>query len=237
MIRILPLFLALLFAVVPRLHGQNNPDTTARTFRIVAVVGTFADLKFDDAGATRQPRIGRFPSSTLPIPASNQLVLYREIPAPADAPPGTPATIKEPAARVTFPADLRRALVFIAPANGKGFAAHVVDDNPDLSPSDTIRVLNFCRNPAAIRLNQDSRQLAPGENTVVPVPDGGALVQLGVQAGTAWEFAFRRELKFRHGFRHHMFIFEYMNDPDVEDPVSPPPPAIVRLFHDAAPKK
>lgn len=219
------------------LTAQSPAPENVRTFRIFSAVGRFPDLKFDNGpGKTIPVEITSKPLDEYTVPGKGSISLYREVPPPADAPAGTPSR-KHVVAQVTIPAAQTRTLVALIPEKDGLFRAYALDDGPARHHAGTIRLVNLSRLGAAVALSDTPYTLPVGSPELIAPFDGGAiLIRVAVQNQNNWVPAFRMEGVARPTLRSYGFIFDFMEDPDV-DHGGMPPPAIVRLFTEAAPPK
>lgn len=219
------------------LAAQSPAPETARTFRVFSAVGRFSDLKFDNGpGKTTRIEVVGKPLDEYTVPGKGTLSLYREVPPPPEAPAGSPPR-KKVVAQVTIPATQVRTLVVLIPENDGVFRAYALDDGPARHHAGTIRLINLSRLGAAVALSDTPYTLPVGAPELIAPFDGGAiLIRVAVQNHNNWVPAFRMEGVARPTLRSYGFIFDFMDDPGV-DHGGMPPPALVRLFTEAAAAK
>ncbi|MFH1497332.1 MAG: hypothetical protein ABII82_05845 [Verrucomicrobiota bacterium] len=207
--------LLVLFSLCLALTGFAQPDAPERTFRIFSVGGTFDDLRFDPAPGRNALKllVAPSPSESHPAPASGKLVLYRELPMPADAPPGAKPK-QEEAVRVDIPSGWNRSLIIIAAAPERRFTAKVINDDFEKHPAGVLRALNFSSFQAGLRLNQDTHLIDMGDEALLPFSSGAVLVQVAVGKEGKWELILSRERATAP--RRHSYLFIFDN--------TPPPP-------------
>lgn len=199
------------------------------SFRLMAVVGSFSDLKFDSADGVITPVIGQRPGTLYPRPLAGTLALFRELPAPAESPPGSPP-VRVPVANIPIPAT-RRSLVLLASTPGGGVVYHVIDDDPSRHPAGTLKVWNLSQFPLAQALNREMIQVPPGQSGSIAVSEREDLIQVAVFKDDKWKTAYRREMKLSPYYRYYALVFDYIKDPETPpDPL--PPPASVRFFYE-----
>ena len=208
------------------------PEAPARTFRIFTVIHVITDLKYDAAPGKSTPLvISQVPFASLPIPRDNHVVLYKEIPPPADSPPGTPP-VKVVMADALVPADAPRVLIAVIPDDSGRFSTRVIPDDPAQHPVGQLRFINLSKFHAALGLNREQYRLGPAEFALLGWPkDGGILVQVAANKNGEWESVLRRERRARKSARSYCIVFDYAPNPEelLPDPMNPPP-VTVRFF-------
>lgn len=194
------LILALALGILlPFAKAQPGAEPPPPAFRVLSL-GSVQPLYYTvDARTERRVSLSTTNySRPHPIPANGVASFYR---------PGPPAIPGGPATRVTVgeirlgqrkPGDAL--IVILIPGGMPGmplptlsdghpaeFASVVLDDSPTTHPADTIRVLSFSKQPAAVRLGQAGAQLQPFESKIVPYPTGDrAMLQIATYANNAW---------------------------------------------------
>lgn len=215
--------------------AQSLPPAPHAVFRLFSSSGWHQDLKFDP-GASGKPiavSAGDRPGQSYPLPSSGRIVLYRELPVPPDALPGT-LPKKQIVAQITVPERQLSTLVALVPQPEKTFVAHMVDDDPVKKEGGTMRLVNCSTLPAMVGLGDDIHQLRVGETKVVPYRNGATLIRMAVPQNAGWISAFNLERIARPKQFSYGFVFNYVPDPDEPVP-GPPPVAVFRLITETLP--
>jgi hypothetical protein len=232
--------LLVLFSLCLALTSFAQPEPPARTFRIFSVGGTFDDLRFDPAPGRNALKllVAPSPSEPYPVPVSGKLALYRELPVPADAPPGTKPK-QEEAARIDIPAEWNRSLIIIAAAADRRFTAKIINDDFEKHPAGVLRAVNFSSFQAGLRLNQDTHLIAVGDEALLPFSSGAVLVQVAVGKEGKWELILSRERATAPRRHSYLFIFDNTPPPPGAGGGTAPPvssrPAFVNYFTEPVP--
>lgn len=231
------MIVALLTVFFPVMRAQSSAQSggpAPRTFRILTVTSFIPGVSYD-AGVGSKPTslsINVQPFKAYPVPANNRLVLYREVPPPPDAPPGTPPR-KQTLAEAELPARVARVLVVVIPEGADreaGYRLVVIDDDPAEHPAGKLRLINFSKLEAAVALNRDRHTVAAGRSIMVESGQGGVLVQVAAQKSGQWKMVFRQERLGRGDTRDYGLVFDYVYDPAMDDDPASPPAATVRFF-------
>ena len=207
--------MVLLTALFPMIRAQSSPQSEGpapRTFRILTVTSFVPGLKYDtSAGSKPTPlSISAQPFKAYPVPANNRLVLYREVPPPPDAPPGT-LPRKQTVAEAELPSRVARVLVVVIPEGADreiSYRLVVIDDDPAEHPAGKLRVINFSKLDAAMGLNRDRHTVAAGRSIMVESGQGGVLVQVAAHKGDRWQMVFRGERLGRGDTRDYGLVFD-----------------------------
>ncbi len=217
------------------------PEPPAATFRIFSLIGSRTDLKYEPVpGKPPEPlHLFQAVSRAYPVPRNGRLELFREIPPPPDAPPGTPPK-REIILTAQFPSDAKQSLVITFPAgkNARGaLTARVLPDDPARHLARTVQVLNLSRFPTSVAIGADHSDFAVAESRIVPITEGRLriLVQAAIKKDAQWESVYRAERRIGAKLRGFVFICDFMQDPDYDtDPQ--PPPVLVKSFFEPAPE-
>lgn len=176
----------------------QSPTAPPPAFRLLSL-GDAEPLRYDlDRQTTRIVNLATTTySRPHPLPADRRLRFYRlgESPAPGQPPP------RVPVAEISIPTDAPTpVLIVLIPgglpgrplpvlANGAHaeFSALVIDDSATAAPRDHLRIISFSQRPAAVKLGDQSVQLAPFETRNLPYPPGtrAALLVATLSTG-AW---------------------------------------------------
>ena len=234
------LFLAFVTCAGPMPLRAQPADKIAPAFRVISMVGSRNDLKYEvapDKPLVSVP-LAQSVSRLHPAPANGRLELFREIPPPPDAPPGT-RPVRQILLTVSLPPETAQTLIVALPTGrGRGdpLIARVLPDDPRRHRAGTVEAVNLSRFQTAVALDDTNHILNVSESRILPMGQGRlrVLVQAAVQKNSRWQPAFRAEQRVPAGVRGFLFVSDYIPDPDYEaDPL--PPPALVRILMEAAP--
>jgi hypothetical protein len=204
--------------------------TSQRTFRVMSVVGTYSDLKYErEPGKVAPIFFNKTLSTPLSLPTSNQLIVFREIPPPANAKPDTPPH-REIVMQVTFPNDQDRFILIVSPTESNSLKGFIIKDDSASHPPGHVRVLNLSSYSAAFGLNSTTHALAPSQENTTPYPLKNNYLQIAIAPPNtqSWEIIYQRERICHPGMRLYIFMFNFMDDP--LEPTLETPAAIVRVF-------
>lgn len=179
-------------------HAQPDAETPP-AFRVLSL-GSIEPL-FYAVDARTQRRVSLSTtnySRPHPIPSNGVVSFYR--PGPPAVPGGAPTRVPVGEIRLGQRKPGDALVVILVPGGMPGmplpslpdgrpaeFASVILDDSPSAHPADTIRVLSFSKQPAAVRLGQAGGQLQPFESKIVPYPAGDrAMLQIATYANNAW---------------------------------------------------
>lgn len=196
-----------------------QPAAEPASFRVVSLVETAA-LFYDAGPAKTRINAGIDAFSTLhSAPASREIVLYTEIPAPE---PGRPP-VKQPLARTRLPAaSLGPFLVVLYPGGVSGlkFDSFAIDQSLDAHPAQTYRVFNFSKRQLAVNLADQNLLLAPRESGRVPYPnDRKAWIKVAAStAGNDWLLVRSSSHPVGPGTRTCVFLMDIPPTEDVPNP-------------------
>lgn len=218
------------------MRSSLDAAEAARTFRIMTVASYVAGLKYEPGAGKKAVALSINAQlfTTYAIPAGNDLVLFKEIPPPPDAPPHTPPT-RQIVAEAKLPLVTPRVLVVLMPDGPERFRMVMIDDDPAAHPAGRVRLINFSNLKAAVRFNHAQHELAPGDSVLDDWTKGGVLVQVAAMKNGQWKIAFRKERLIHANTRGYGFIFDYVADPSMDEDSNNPPPATVRFFADYVP--
>lgn len=178
--------------------ADGDSAVQGRYFRLLNSAGVLSDLKFD---INKQPVAVFANSSNLSppyrCPPTKTLTLYREIPPPAGAPPGSKAT-KEIVADIAIPAEFHRAIVALVPAvagSALKLEGRVFDDEPSLHPAGTLRLVNLSSMLAAVQLGGKTEMAPAGGSLIVPYEpvNNVARVMVAAKWGNGWTALMNQE--------------------------------------------
>lgn len=210
-------------------HAQSPGQPPAHTFRLISVDQVYDDLYYSHHGeAVRLFATPSAVSKPLAAPTEKTLKLFRQTPAPADAPAGTPP-VRTVVAEIPYPADVSEALVVLAaaPVNAPlPVVGIALADMPKLHTTGTARLINLSSLQAALGLNNDIANAAPlATQSVVPFTPGVTQVKLAVQGknGGAWAPVVSSERNLIEGLR----IYVVLVDAPAQYEAAPPARAIV----------
>ncbi|MET0261828.1 MAG: hypothetical protein ABW223_02935 [Rariglobus sp.] len=235
------LFTIAIFVIFSAALRAQLPEPPAATFRILSLIGSRTDLKYEPVyGKPPEPlHLFQAVSRAYPLPRNGRLELFREIPPPPDAPRGTPHK-REIFLTAQIPAGAKQSLVIVWPAgkNVRGpLSARVLPDDPARHLARSVQVLNLSRFPSSVALGAEHFDFAAGESRLVPITEGRLriLVQAAIKKDTQWESVYRAERRIGEKLRGFIFVCDFMQDPDYDtDPQ--PPPVLVKSFFEPAPE-
>ncbi|MBW8780591.1 MAG: hypothetical protein JF599_01700 [Verrucomicrobia bacterium] len=198
--------LGILFALSGLASANAEIPPQGRSFRLLNTKGVLEDLVFDLNGE-KVPVFST--TSTLsqpyPCPSTGSLTLYREIPPPSSAPPGTKPT-KEIVAEVKIPKDYAQCIVLLAPLSGEAspkFQGVVFEDIPKEHKPGTFRLINLSSLDSALSLNRQVTSAASGQSIITPyeLNEGILQLKLAVKQGNAWSQAIGSERRMAANMR------------------------------------
>ena len=176
--------------ILPVAVFAQAEDAHVRTFRILNFLQPAEGLLFD-AGRQKTSINAYSCDLSAPYPClQSKLSIYREVPPPATAVPGTSPTREEVVA-VDIPQNYLKSIVILAPVspdNPKLGKAWVMEDRPQSRPPGSLFIYNISSLPMAMGINKKVAQVAPGETSMLTYgPLNGAvhLIQ-AVQYQNAW---------------------------------------------------
>lgn len=188
-------FLGLLSVVIAQPAAEPAPPA----FRVLSL-GSIEPLYYSLDGRS-QRRVSLSTTSYSrphPVPENGLVTLFRL--GPPATPGGPPTRVIAGEIRISHrqPGDTTAVILLPGGLPGKPpptlsdgtraeFASVILDDTPSAHPVDTIRVLSFSKQPAAVRLGQAGAQIQPYEAKIVPYPDGDrAMLQIATHANNTW---------------------------------------------------
>jgi hypothetical protein len=170
--RHLILWLAVVACLLPsaRSRAQQAPDIAPVTFRTLALgVESVADVFYDLAPGRPVSISGTNSSFSAPYvcPKSGLVSIYRLIP---PVPPETKPQ-RLPVAEVRLGKGGPWLLLMIpSPENPRQVDVRVVDDSWDVHPVMTMRVFNFSKRRAGMKIGENTFEVAPGGSQIVSYP-------------------------------------------------------------------
>jgi hypothetical protein len=177
-----------------RLHGQTESKEPV-VFRTLAIGNpeALSGLFYEQKGRPVQVRAGSTSLSPAYVcPPGGHLVLYREL--PATTPDGVPQRVRM--AEADFGDQGPYLLVLAAKSStagsgATGVMALPVRDSWDTHPAESVRIFNFSRRRAAVKLEADTVELATAESHVMPFPANARIFDLKVAVweNNAWMLA------------------------------------------------
>ncbi len=238
---VLVLFVCLSALLPLAAQTGQPPATLPPTFRIISASGSYTGLLYDSSVGGKKTAvpidINQALSAPLARPAGKELEIYRLVPPPPDAPPGTKPT-RQVVVTVPMPANPADCIVVTFPTSTNKMdplIARVVPPAPDSHQAGTVRVVNFSNFEAAVGMDERSTSFSSGSVDVMKAGTGRVLFQVAVNKGQGWAKAFRGERRISPQLRGYVFVFNYMVDPDY-GPDSMPPPATVKTFFEVSPE-
>lgn len=159
-----------------RAQGQDAP---AVTFRILALDEGVDGVCYDQRGGRVElTTVTAGFSTPYEVPAGGKVVFYRL--RPAENPDEAPIRVTVADVNMAAPGPH---LVFMAskPDSPSGVGLQVVDDSWSSHPPETVRLFNFSRRPVAVKIKDETAELKPAENRVMPYVATG---QFWMQAAT-----------------------------------------------------
>jgi hypothetical protein len=181
---IAPTFLLLALCLCPPCASSQTEPPKPVMFRTLAVGNTaaVAGLRYADKGRTISlPAGSNSLSQPYPAPRSGHLVLFRELPPAA---PGEPFR-RIPVTEARLDADGPCLLVltsFPDPADpgARKVTAIPVDDSWQVHPAETVRVFNFSRRNAALKIGPDTVELSPAQSHIARYPENSRVIDLKI---------------------------------------------------------
>jgi|GEM_PF-802261 len=238
------LFLAMgwVAGLIPQgLSAQTSLEEVPPTFRIVSSVGSFDGLKYEpfleEGPVSISLRMGI--SRKYPLPEKRNLILFREIPPPADSPPGTPPT-RQIVLNLDIPAAGTHFLIVTRPRAddfSSGLLEGVVlkDDSLEHGPREML-VMNLSDFEIGLLIDQEKYLLPPGDSRFTPLPESSSSVVIRVAAnsGTEWKLIYQGEKRLSPYHRGYLVLSNFLQQPgEYLDP--DPPPVRTQSFFEFAP--
>jgi len=237
---------ALSLLAAPCLHAQPAAaaaSSVPRTFRILSIVGSYEALFYQttaDKVSLQAITVTRSLSQPLPAPKGAKLEIFRWVPPPPDAPPGTPPT-RQVALTAMLDLNAPESIVVatpLTPANEQTLFTPKVIALTEDDKARTCLVANLTDFPsAAVSLKETVHTLEPGAVKRVTFEKGHNLLKVAVQIrqNNAWALAGDDAWRLNDLYRGYILILPYMEDPDFPPPLDPPP-ALVRINFEISPE-
>ena len=226
-----PVSWALLSLVFLSVQSSLSAAEEEQEFRILTVVGSATGLQYEPSrsGDPISISASNSPYRSYPVPRDGKLEIFREIPVPEGAPPGT-EPIRQVVATGTIPSSSQRSLVILGVTRSGAYDLAVLPDDPALHPPGQIRMVNLSEMRSAVALNKERYLLGPGDSELVDWGSGGILIQIAAEKHGEWDVAFRKERIAQPSARAYCLIFDYIPDPSMDEDPTNPPPATIRMF-------
>ncbi|MBC2602950.1 hypothetical protein [Puniceicoccus vermicola] len=206
----------------------------------MSIVGSYTGLYYQtgsDTSSVRSIRVGRGLSRPLAIPPNGELVLFRKIPPPPDAPEGTPP-IRVPVLSAELEGDSPGYIVVARPLEPKEADTRfssVVVPLPDDFGAGTCLIANLSSFPnVAASFHDDIYKIAAGTTQLVSIRSGHNMVRTAVRVSDDWKLAGSDTWRLNETLRGYFLILPYMEDPDYPPPLDPPP-VLTRIHFQKAP--
>ena len=236
-------FLAhLIFCLIPGLTLIAQQGDSQATFRIISATGSYDGLLYDTGSGSKKITVpiilNQALSPPLPSPEGSHLDIYRLIPPPLNAPPGTPP-IRQVVISTQLPVKQSDCIVVTFPVSENRLGplqARLVPPSPGSHQAGTLRIINFSSYDAGVAINEHQSTFAAGAIDVVKTGAGRVLLQVAVNKNGVWDKTFRAERRITPQMRGYVFIFDYRDDPDYGDPLKSPPAATVKTFFEVSPE-
>ena len=231
------LLASLLITTCASLNAQ--PTAKPATFTLLSAVGTYVGLKYELSPKNLQTvTLNQSTSGPYTQPKGGNLTLFREIPAPKDAPPNTPPT-RDIILSTTLPADSPNCMVIcLRPAANPTakLTAYILKNSPT-HVAGTLRIVNLSSFPSAVSVNKDKYMLAVGETQTVPAGPSTepVFIYVTLNKNGRWTPPIGSDYRIAKELRGTMLIFDYIQDPDYEV-ISFPPPLVTKTFFSISPE-
>ena len=193
---------------------------SAATFRLIAINSSLNEVFYQPApGREAVPlTIRKSPSKDYPCPAGPALEIFRLIPPPPDAPPGTP-----PVKQIVTSARLgtnESSLVILTPAGADTFTAFVVPDDAATHPIGTLRVINLSNRRIGVALDDVIAELDAQTSRLLQVTSGKQTFKLRLahNGNGKWDAFWDQSLLSYNEVRSFAFIYDApgATDPQVK---------------------
>lgn len=200
--------LGLFFAVSVRAASAAPP---AATFRLIAINCSVSDVFYEPApGKEPVPlTVRKSPTKDYPRPTTPLLEIFRFIPPPSDAPPGTKPT-KQTVVTAKLAANDSSSLIVLIPADKDTFAAVVVADDATTHPAGTLRVINLGKRRVGVALDDTAVELDSKASKLLPIASGKKVFKLRFahQGDGLWDGFWDQSLLFTPEVRSFAFIYD-----------------------------
>jgi len=218
-----------------------EPNPPARTFRIISVVGNYEGLQYETTSAKTSARpiaVSRSLSSPQPAPTGTKLELFRMLPPPPDAPPGTPPTrqvVLTATLDTKAPESIVVALPLIPADKLTAFKAHTIPLSENYRAG-TCLIANLSGFPQlAVSMKENVSTVKNGAVNMTTFDKGHNSIKIALQNGDKWTVAGNDAWRLHESYRGYILTLPYMEDPDFPPPNNPPP-VLIRINFEISPE-